>query len=227
MTAPARRISKAKLDIVSFMSDPQLCGPHFAGDSWDHWRALLKCWDALPMDDGEVSFVKSIAGDRAMPVLPVREFYAIAGRRAGKDAVASLLAAHAASTFDQGHRLRGGERALVLCLATDRSQARIVLDYTRALFADVELLKGLVEAETQVGFRLRNNVDVMISTTSFRAVRGRAVLLAVLDETAFWRDESSAQPDTAVYQALKPALATLNGRICCRRFGALATRKSA
>jgi hypothetical protein len=71
----------------------------------------------------------------------------------------------------------------------------------------------MVEGETSDGFRLVNSVDITISTTGYRAVRGRAVLLAILDETAFWRDENSAQPDTAVYAALKPGLATLGGRI--------------
>jgi hypothetical protein len=208
------RISTAKqLDILHFMDDPQLCGPHFAGPSWDHWRALLKCWDALPMNVEEVEFVQGIAGGRAMPVRPVREFYAVAGRRGAKSAIASLVGGHAAATFSQGHRLRAGERALVLCLATDREQAKIVLNYMRGLFADVDLLRNMVEAETQDGFKLRNRVDIVVGTNSFRSIRGRAVLLAVLDECAFWRDENSATPDVSVYQALKPALATLNGRI--------------
>jgi hypothetical protein len=216
MTAHARtNAPKAvrKLDIISFMSDAALCGPFFSGPSWDGWRAVLKSMDALVMTDAEIAFVKSIAGDRPMPLRKTREVYAIGGRRSGKDSIASLLAAHAAATFDQAHRLRGGERALVLCLAVDRDQSKIVLNYTRALFADIPLLRGLVESETQDGFRLVNGIDICIGTNSYRSVRGRPVLLAILDETAFWRDENSATPDVAVYQALKPALATLDGRI--------------
>jgi hypothetical protein len=131
MTAHSRIVAATparKLTVIDFMNDAALCGPHFSGPSWDGWRAVLKCMDALPMSDAEVAFVKGIAGDRAMPVRPVREVYAIGGRRSGKDSVASLLAASTAATFDRGHRLRGGERALVLCLATDRDQARIVLN---------------------------------------------------------------------------------------------------
>jgi hypothetical protein len=58
---------------------------------------------------------------------------------------------------------------------------------------------------------LDNGVDIAVGTNSFRAVRGRAVLLAILDECAFWRDDSSATPDEETYRALRPGMATLPG----------------
>jgi hypothetical protein len=33
------------------------------------------------------------------------------------------------------------------------------------------------------------------------------------DETAFWRDESSANPDVEIFRALRPGLATIPGAI--------------
>ncbi len=50
-----------------------------------------------------------------------------------------------------------------------------------------------------------------IATNSFRQVRGRTVLLAILDECAFWRDDTSVSPDVETYRALMPSLATLPG----------------
>src|SRR5690606_37520537 len=52
-----------------------------------------------------------------------------------------------------------------------------------------------------------------IATGSFRAVRGYSIPLAVIDEAAFLRDERSATPDVELARALKPALATLGGRL--------------
>ena len=52
-----------------------------------------------------------------------------------------------------------------------------------------------------------------IHTGSFRSVRGYTIALAVIDEAAFLRDERSATPDIELARALKPALATLNGRL--------------
>jgi hypothetical protein len=67
----------------------------------------------------------------------------------------------------------------------------------------------MVTRETALGFELANQVDVVVSTNSFRLVRGRAIALAVLDELAYWRDENSASPDTETYVAIKPSLASL------------------
>lgn len=44
-------------------------------------------------------------------------------------------------------------------------------------------------------------------------MRSRLILLTVLDEVAFWRDENSAKPDEELYEAITPALATLDRMI--------------
>ena len=115
--------------------------------------------------------------------------------------------------FSEGQKLRPGERALVACLANDRDQAKIVLNYSRSYFNEIDLLQGLVQRETASGFELSNAVDVAVSTNSFRAVRGRPVLAAVFDEVAFWRDEASATPDEETYAAIKPGMASLDTSI--------------
>ena len=40
-------------------------------------------------------------------------------------------------------------------------------------------------------------------------MRGRAIPVAVFDECAFWRDETSATPDEELYKAVKPSLASM------------------
>jgi hypothetical protein len=156
------------LDIVSAMDDEALFAPWFRGPSWDGWRAVLKGAFALPMSEEELAFFRQVA-ERDPPQKRVRELWIVAGRRAGKDSVASLIAANAAAMFDQQHRLRPGERALVACLAGDRDQARIILDYTRAYFAESPLLQPTVSKDDWVNdFQLRNQVDVSVLTSNFR-----------------------------------------------------------
>jgi hypothetical protein len=99
--------------IIAAMADPKLFKPFFPGESWNGWRTVLKAGDGLPMTAEEVEFFKSIAGGREPPTSRVREIWAIAGRRAGKDSVASMLATFAAATFNMPHLLRPGERGLV------------------------------------------------------------------------------------------------------------------
>jgi hypothetical protein len=196
------------MDIVSAMADPNLFGRAFRGPSWDGWRAVLKGAFALPMSGAERAFFRSVA-DREPPSRPVRECWFIAGRRAGKDSIASLIVAHAAALFEGRDRLRGGERPLVLCLAVDREQAGIVLNYCRDYFTNVPLLSRLVRRETADGFELSNGVDIAVGTSSYRTVRGRTILAGVMDEVSFWRQDNSASPDKEVFRAIRPGMVTL------------------
>ncbi len=208
MTEPA-------LTIIEAMDDRAVFAPWFQGESWSGWRAVLKAAFALPMSDDEVAFFRTIA-DREPPEKPVKELWVIVGRRGGKDSIASVIVAYLAAMFsDQDQRLRPGERATVVCLAVDRDQAKIILNYVRSYFTEIEMLAAMVSngEGTVTGFELDNGVDVNILTSSFRAVRGRAILAAVLDECAFWRDETSNNPDVEVYNALRPGLASLPGSV--------------
>jgi hypothetical protein len=192
------------------MNHPELFGPFFNGASWDGWKSVLKAANGLPLNASDLEFFQSVAGQREPPTGRVRELWVAAGRRAGKDAMALGVAALAAALFNQPHKLRPGERALVLCLACDRAQAKIILNYIKAYFTRIPSLAAMVQGEmTAEGFSLNNYVDIAVGTNSFRAVRGRPLLLGILDELAFWRDENSAKPDEELYRALVPALATL------------------
>jgi hypothetical protein len=139
------------LSIAEAMEDPGLFGQWFIGKSWDGWQTILKAAFGLPLNGHEREFFRSVA-EREPPERRVREFWIIAGRRAGKDSIASVIAAHAAALFDQSDRLRPGERALVMCLAVDRDQAKIVMGYSRSFFTDIPPLREMVTRKTASGF---------------------------------------------------------------------------
>jgi hypothetical protein len=141
----------------------------------------------------------------------VKELWIIAGRRAGKDSIASLIAAWFGAFVNYDNLLRPGETANVMCLAVDRPQAKIVLGYTKGYFDRIQMLRGLVTRETQDGLELSTGVDLTVMASNFRSVRGRSIALAILDEVAFFRSEESANPDSETYAALVPGLATIPG----------------
>jgi hypothetical protein len=196
--------------IIDTMTDDAAFGPWFEGESWSAWDGVLKGAFALPMSPAELITFGELAGGRSPPTKRVRELIVTAGRRAGKDSIASLLATFAA-TVEQGHvgRLRPGEMAVVQCLAVDRDQARIVLSYIKAFFDAIPDLGAMVTRETRFGLELSNGVAIEVTTNNFRQARGRTVLLAILDEVAFYRSDDSATPDFEVYRAVTPSLATL------------------
>jgi hypothetical protein len=59
------------------------------------------------------------------------------------------------------------KRPLVLCLAVDRPQAGLVLNYIRAYFAEIPALKGMVTRETQDGLELNNGIDIQVYRNDF------------------------------------------------------------
>jgi hypothetical protein len=202
---------KRTLDIVEAMESADLFASWFEGDSWNAWKVILKAAFALPLSDDELVTFRALAGDRAPPTRQVRELWIVAGRRAGKDSIASLVIAQVAAFFSQGDKLRGGERPVALCLATDRSTARLCLNYARSYFTEIPALAGMVQRETRDGFELTNFVDVLIGTNDFRLTRGRAIAVCVMDEVAFFSSETSSSPDVESYRAVVPSMATLPG----------------
>lgn len=197
------------MNIIQAMDDERLFAPFFRGDTWGSWRTVLKALFALPMDRREAKFFKEISGGRRAPKEAVKELWAVVGRRGGKSRIMALLAVYLACFRDYSPYLSPGERALVPVIAQDRRQARVILGYVRAMLSEIKLLRAMLELEKQETFDLKNNVTIEIHTASFRAVRGYTIAAAICDEVAYWRDETSANPDTEIIAALRPAMATI------------------
>jgi hypothetical protein len=194
------------------LTDRNLLGAAL-GDAapWSAWIAVLRAAHALPLSDEERELFVQVAGDRHPPTERVRELWAVIGRRGGKSRIAAALAVYQACFVE--HHLAAGEVGMVLVLAAARDQTKRVFDYARAFLENSPVLRQEIESITRSEIRLRSGVVIAIHSNSFRTVRGSTLLAVVLDEVAFWRDESSATPDLEVYRAVLPSLATTNGML--------------
>src|SRR5215472_9820790 len=176
--------------IIECMENPRLFGPMFEGESWDHWKAILRGAYGLPMSTADQEFFRFVCG-REPPGHRVRELDIISGRRSGKDAASALMVSTSALTYRPNGKVRPGERPLCLLLGADKEQARNLLQYVKAMFA-VPALAKMVQRRTQDGFELTNGCDVFVGVNDYRLVRGRTVLIAVLNELSFWPSGDSA-----------------------------------
>jgi hypothetical protein len=71
-----------------------------------------------------------------------------------------------------------------------------------------------VEHATGVVIRLSNGIDIETRAASWRRLRGVTCIAAICDESCFWfSDETSANRDTEILQAIRPALATTGGLV--------------
>jgi hypothetical protein len=198
------------VEIDHALLDRRLLGAGFGEpNTWRTWIAVLKAAFGLQLDPQQREIFNAVAGSRAPPLERVRELWAIVGRRGGKSRMAAACAVYCAG-FVQ-HRLAPGEVGMALVLAASEAQARTVFEYVRGLLDASAVLRREVANQTRREITLRDGVVIAVHANSFRTVRGRTLVACVMDECAFWRDESSAVPDVETYRAVLPALATTNG----------------
>ena len=195
---------------------PDLFGDWFGKDTWANWRIIDKAMFGLPLDAGELATFKSLTGRSTAPKEPAKEIWLVVGRRGGKDVKAAALAAYLATIgvemYGWRKKLQRGERGVIQLLAVDRDQAAVAFRYVSGMF-EKPALKKLVRKITGETIELSNGFGIEVTTADQRRVRGRTVAAAIMDEVSFWRIENSISSDIDVYNAIKPAQATLPGAL--------------
>jgi hypothetical protein len=199
--------------LIEIMEDPTRFGRFFPGDSWDPWKAFIRALFALPMDQAQVELYRHHTGRVTPPTAPFTEAAIVVGRRGGKSRVLATIALYLALFRDYRQYLAPGEKATVAVIAADRKQARSIFRYIHGLLKSFKNSDRFIESETNENITLKNGVVIEIATASFRVTRGYSFAAVLADETAFWRDESSANPDTEIFRALRPGMTTIPGAI--------------
>jgi hypothetical protein len=186
-------------------------GRLLSGDSWAAWRALLVAIVGEELTADERTIFHALTGREREPLEPVEEFWAVIGRRGGKTRSMAVPAAYIAGCVDHRDILAPGERGVLPIMAASTVQATQAFNFVSGIFATAASLKGLLEKETNDTLSLASGVDITIRPASFRTIRGITAVGAIGDEIAFWRSDDSANPDTEILRALRPALATTGG----------------
>jgi len=197
------------VNIVEAIHDQRLFGSLFKGvGSWTAWIVFLKAVFGIAMASTELATFQQYTGRKLPPVGGVREAFAIVGRRGGKSRIVAVAAAFISCFMEFRAYLAPGETGVVLILARDREQAKVVFNYIKGILRGVPVLAKLVAAWRADEIELKNRITIAVKSSDYRAVRGVTVVCCIADEVAFW-DSQGVNPDTAVFQALRPAMATV------------------
>jgi hypothetical protein len=205
------------ISVVDALRDRNLLGAALGDAStWQTWFAVLRAAHGLQLNRDERKLFAAVSGDREPPTRKVKELIAIASRRSGKGRVASGMAIHSALLRDHSSVLAPGEVGVVACVSPTRSQAAILLDYCKGFLDASPLLRQEIRDVTADEIRLKNGNIVTTLASDYRSLRGRTLLLAILDEAPFLRSEDtgSTLPDIECARALLPGLATTGGMLC-------------
>ena len=137
---------------------------------------------------------------------------AVCGARAGKSYVlGALRLLHLALTVPLTTLARG-EVAVALIVAPDMRLARQVLRYALGAAESVPAIRNIISARAADGFTLERpdggkvSIECLPATRGGSAVRGRSLVGAVLDESAFFRDETFTVNDLEVFRAVAPRI---------------------
>jgi terminase large subunit-like protein len=207
---------KTQPTILEAIKDERLLGRGFKkkwlkGDTWHAWRSFLSAVFALPFeDDGALEIYRKCSGRVDPPSAQFREAYLICGRRSGKSYLTAACATYIAAFRDYSQFLSPGEVGIVAIVAADKSQAAIILRYIKGFFQASAVLRSMVVSDLKETIALNNGIEIQILTADFRSVRGRTLCAALVDELAFLNaGDESANPDSAVLEALRPGLISI------------------
>jgi hypothetical protein len=196
------------------LNDKRLLGAALGDiETWRVWLSILKAANGLALTESERTQFNLVAGGRQPPPGRCRELVVVASRRSGKGRMGAALAVHAAALCDYSKVLAAGEVGVVAAVSPTRAQSQILLDYCEGFLRSSELLRDEILSVGADEIVLRNGNAIRTLTSDYRSLRGRTLLLGLLDEVSFMRDERSVRPDIEVARALAPGLATTNGQL--------------
>jgi hypothetical protein len=202
------------VNVLDAIHDKQVFGQHFNRhpETWQAWFAFLATLFALPMTADQLAIYQQNTGRSTPSTKPFHEAWLVIGRRGGKSFILALIAVFLACFFDWRPFLGPGEVGTIMVIAQDRRGARTIMRFALGLLQAVPMLKQQIQGVTQNSITLKNNIVIEIHTASFRSTRGYTIVAALLDEIAYWpTDESSAEPDIEIINAIKPGMATIPG----------------
>ena len=208
------------MNILDAVRHPDIFKP-FLGDrlrSWSNWMCVLRVIFGLPVPSRYAGLVETCTG-RSLAGMPSDGFKTcllLIGRRGGKSKIAAVAAAFEAVLVDHSKQLSAGERGIVPVISPTRHQSRVVREYLRSIF-ETDVLRREVVSTDRDGFELKNNIRLETLTGDFRAVRGFSCVAAIIDEAAFfgYGEQVKVKSDLELVRAVKPSLATTNGRLIC------------
>ena len=193
------------------LEDPMLLGNALPGDSWRTWRTMLLALMGEPLEPVELEVYRKLTRRDAAPDQRCSEGAIIAGRRGGKSRALSVLAAYIAGLCEHSALVKG-ETGVCLLIAQDKDQAVIDLNYANAVFEGSPTLSKLVASRTADTLALKNKIEIVVRSPSFRRLRGRTAICVIADELSFWLGEDrSSNPDTEILAAVRPMLLTTCG----------------
>jgi len=197
--APQAEADDERPSIVEFTTSPQYLGLNLSVPQ----AALLKASYGLPLDPAQLDAFRLCTGRTVDPRRAFRTVVAICGARAGKDSRLVAPTVLYEGIFG-GHALGKGEGAVGALFAQDKDAAGVTLDYITSYLLGSPRLKRLVADEPlRRSVALKSGFTIRTYPATRKAARAYSFPVAVLNESAFFRFEGSANADIEIETSVR------------------------
>ena len=137
--------------------------------TWQAWRSVLLAAMGEPLNKDELETFTKFTGRKTPPSQRVDELWCCVGRRSGKSRAMSVFATYLAGLCDYSDKLARGEKGVVLLIAPDMKQAKVLLDYAEGTLQSTPMLRQLIEQRTTDTLVLTTGITLEVRSASFRA----------------------------------------------------------
>ena len=150
-----------KVTLRKALEDPDLLGSALAGPTWHAWRSLLLAAMGEPLIKDELKTFTKFTGRTNPPSQRIDELWCCVGRRGGKSRAMAVLAVYLAGLCHYA-KLARGETGIVLLIAPDKKQAKVLLDYAEGTLESTPLMKQLILSRTAEELTLTTGITLAV-----------------------------------------------------------------
>jgi hypothetical protein len=167
--------------------------------------------DPIDLPEADREIARQLFGDvDRFPPVTRAVLVAVCGARGGKSYILSALYSLYRALYADLSTMAPGEVAVALVVAPDLGLAHQTLNYAKGAVEASDELRPLVIADNADSLVLRRPDGQVVSILCRAAgrggggLRGKSLVSAVLDECAFFRDQSYVVNDRDVFKAVSP-----------------------
>jgi hypothetical protein len=209
-------MTSERLNLLEALLSRKGLGVYFRDKAtWWPWFVFVKALTGVgQLSAREKTLLKDCTGLDELPTKQIREAFIIAGRRSGKSTICALLAVFYAVWGEWKRYISRGERPKIFVVATNMDQAKIILNYVKAILDMTPFLRSMVDRELADSVELKNGTEIVVKPASWRSSRGFTCGLLILEELAFFRYETdSALRDKEIYGAIRPGMINIRNSL--------------
>ncbi|HEY8031126.1 MAG TPA: hypothetical protein VIF02_01795 [Methylocella sp.] len=195
------------------LTNPLLLGNAMPGPSWVAMRTLAIAAFGEPLDAAEREVFTALTKREREPSRRVKRLVIVAGRRSGKSYQAACACIYLACLCDHSENLNYGETGIVLCIAENVEQARVVFNYAKGVAEQSPTISREIKAINRQTIVFRNGIEIQVRASSAQGLRGLTLVGCVCDEAAAWYRNSGPDADREILVSVTPGLLTTKGML--------------